>query len=463
MGDSPVPRRPLSASKAGIPLLGTELPFDLDLSRRDLLKIGGSVSLAAFLAACSTGGGGGGGSTTGTTSVGSNQSDTSATGGPRAGMADVSAAFEKATGNKLKVNTVDHGTFQDQISSYLQGTPEDTFTWFSGHRMRFFADQGLAYPVDDVWNKVKGNYTSAFADAVKGNDGHIYGIPVDFYPWAVFYRKSVFQQHNYKIPTNWDDFKSLAAQMKNDGLVPIAIADKDGWPAQGTFDIINLRLNGYDFHIELLTGKQKWTDPRVTNTFKKWAEITPFYNDGVAGMTWQQGADLIVNKKAGMTVLGLFLSQQFPTTDSEDLDFFAFPDMGTQYDAEKALDAPIDIMMAAKKSPTLNKDLSTAKAYLEFWSKGTTQLTMWKRAPGYIPAASDTDTSQFPALTKKAVQIVQSAKKITQFFDRDSRPDFAGPNGMQQFLITFLNNPKADPTVLQGTMQKFWDSLPPEK
>jgi multiple sugar transport system substrate-binding protein len=137
--------------------------------------------------------------------------------------------------------------------------------------------------------------------------------------------------------------------------------------------------------------------------------------------------------------------------------------MGTQYDAEKALDAPIDVMMMAKKSPTLNKDMATAKAYLEFWAKGSTQLTMWQSAPGFIPAASDTDTSSFPALTKKAVQIVSAAKKITQFFDRDSRPDFAGPNGMQQFLLTFISNPKADPAALQGTMQKFWDSLPPEK
>src|SRR6266700_7431247 len=222
MGDSPVPRRPGSASRAGIPLLGTEFPFDLDLTRRDVLKIGGYTSLAAFLAACSTGGGGGGTAGPGTVTVGSNQSDTSATGGPRKGMAHVTAAFEKATGNKVKLNTVDHGTFQDQISSYLQGTPEDSFTWFSGHRMRFFAAQGLASPVDETWDKVKGNFTPAFAEAVKSSDGHVYGIPVDYYPWAVFYRKSVWAQHGYKIPTTWDDFKALAAQMKKDGLVPIA-------------------------------------------------------------------------------------------------------------------------------------------------------------------------------------------------------------------------------------------------
>jgi multiple sugar transport system substrate-binding protein len=433
------------------------------LSRRDAIRLGAMAASSAYLAACSSGAGGGTGSSTGTVTVGSNQSDTSATGGPRKGMADVTAAFEKATGNKVKLNTVDHGTFQDQISSYLQGRPEDSFTWFSGHRMRFFAAQGLASPVDDTWSKVKGNYTAAFAEAVKGNDGHVYGIPVDYYPWAVFYRKSVFAERGYKIPTNWDDFKALAAQMKKDGLTPIAMADKDGWPAQGTFDILNLRLNGYDFHNELLNGKQKWTDARVTNVFKKWAELAPFYNDAPAGMKWQDGVALLVKKQAGMHVIGLFASQEFPATDVNDLDFFAFPDMGTQYDAEKALDAPIDVMMLTRKSPTLNKDMAIARSYLEFWARGSTQVLMWQSAPGYIPAANDADTSTYPALTKKAVQITTQAKRITQFFDRDTRPDFAGPNGMQQFLLTFLSNPNQNPSGLQGTMQNFWDSLPPEK
>jgi multiple sugar transport system substrate-binding protein len=439
---------------------------NLDLTRRDVLKIGGYASVAAFLAACSRAGGSGSPSTStgpGKVSVGSNQSDTSATGGPRKGMADVTAAYQQATGDTLTVNTVDHGTFQDQISSYLQGTPEDTFTWFSGHRMRFFAAQGLATPIDDVWSKVKGNFTSAFAESVKGDDGHVYGVPVDYYPWAVFYRKSVFQAHNYQVPTNWDDFKALCTQMKKDGLVPIAMADKDGWPAQGTFDILNLRLNGYDYHVSLLNGKQKWTDSKVTNVFKKWAEITPFYNEGVAGMTWQQGADLLIQKKAGMMLLGLFVSQQFQASDVGDLDFFPFPDVGSQYDAEKALDAPIDVMMMTKRSPTLNADMAAAKRYLEFWAKGSTQVLMYHSAPGFIPAASDADTSSFDPLTKKAVQIVSQAKRITQFFDRDSRPDYAGPNGMQQFLLNFLANPTANPTSLQSTMQQFWDSLPPEK
>ena len=45
----------------------------------------------------------------------------------------------------------------------------------------------------------------------------------------------------------------------------------DGWPAMGTFDILNMRMNGYEFHIDLMAGKEKWTDPKVKAVFEKWA------------------------------------------------------------------------------------------------------------------------------------------------------------------------------------------------
>jgi multiple sugar transport system substrate-binding protein len=457
----------MGRSKIEVPYTDIKLPLDLDLTRRDILKIAGYGSLAAFIAAC--------GGTTNTNTSGS----VTAKGGkvslgsylsdavPKKGLQDVVDAFTSANGGtKVTVNTVDHGTFQNQITSYLQGTPEDVFTWFSGHRMRFFAKKGLAQPIDDAWNEVKGNFTEGFAASVKGDDGHVYAIPTSYYPWAIFYRKDVFQAGGYKIPTNWDEFKALCAQMKKDNLIPIAFADKDGWPAMGTFDILNLRLNGYDFHTQLCAGQQKWTDPRVASVFKKWAEIAPYYSPAFAGLTWQDAAQQLLHKKAGMYLLGLFVSEQFVGSGNPDdlnqLDFFPFPDVGSQYDAEKALDAPIDVYMLAKKSPTLDADSGQAKAFLEFMSKGSSQLLYFKASPGAIPTANDADQSQYPALTKKAAQIVSSAKRITQFFDRDSRPDFSGPNSMQGFLLRYLANPTQDTSGLQGDMQKFWDSLPPE-
>lgn len=460
--------------------------LDSPISRRNVLKGGAAVAalggVSAFLAACGTSGttaapasqppassgtateappasqpAAGGGSV----HIGSYQSDP----GPKKGMEDIGTAFKTDTGIEAILNTVDHNTFQDQITNYLGGTPDTVYTWFSGFRMKFFAEQGFNVAIDDLWATISSNFTEGFANSVVGNDGKVYGVPVDYYPWCVFYRKSVFADKGYTVPTTWDELKTLADKMKADGLIPIAFGDKDGWPAMGTFDILNLRLNGYDYHVGLMAGDKKWTDPQVTTVFEKWRELIPYQSTDYAGLTWQQAADTLVQKKAGMYLLGLFVSAQFAATndpaDLDDLDFFAFPDLGTEFDAEKALDAPIDTYQIAAKSPNLDAELDNAKAYLEFWSKGATQLIMFANQPGLLPTANDADTSTYTALQKKAVEIVSAAKKITQFLDRDTRSDFAGANGMQSFLQTFLADPNQDLAAYQKTIQDFWDSLPP--
>ena len=118
--------------------------------------------------------------------------------------------------------------------------------------------------------------------------------------------------------------------------------------------------------------------------------------------------------------------------------------------------------MVSKKSPTLSNDMGQAKAFMQFMAKGSSQIIYFQHAPGAIPTASDADQSTYSALTKKAAQIVSQAQKITQYFDRDSRPDFSGAQGMQSFLLKFLANPTADTTQLQQQMQAYLDALPPE-
>ena len=69
-----------------------------------------------------------------------------------------------------------------------------------------------------------------------------------------------------------DALKEAAAKMKAKSSSPLAFADKDGWPAMGTFDQLNFRLNGYDFHVSLMAGNESWTDPKVKAVFTAWAD-----------------------------------------------------------------------------------------------------------------------------------------------------------------------------------------------
>ena len=305
-------------------------------ARRTVLKgmAAGVAGVAAVpvLAACtggSGGGGGGGNSSSKSTSLGSSASDPV----PKkaiAGHGD--RRYETKSGNKVTINTKAHNDFQEQISSYLQGSPDDTFTWFAGYRMQYYAAKGLVAPVDDEWKTLGAdNFGKGIQTASTGDDGKKYFIPNYNYPWAIFYRKSLFSAKGYEIPKTYDDLKTLCAQMKKDGLIPIAFGDKDGWPAMGTFDYLNMRLNGYQFHVDLMAHKESWDQDKVKAVFDQWRAIQPYQDPAALGLTWQESAQKIVNKKAGMYLLGSFVTQQF--TDPAvlaDVDFFPFPTMAEE-------------------------------------------------------------------------------------------------------------------------------------
>ncbi len=380
------------------------------------------------------------GSAGGTVTVGSNYSDAV----PKKAMQNVFDAFTKKTGIQVVVNTVQHETFQEQINNYLQGKPDDVFTWFAGYRMQFFAAQGLASPIDDVWAKVGSNYYEAMKLASTGADGHMYFIPIYNYPWAIFYRKSLFKDKGYQIPRTLDQLKALCDQMKKDGITPFAFADKQGWPAMGTFDILNMRINGYDFHISLMAGKESWTDPKVKQVFQAWQSLLPYHQEGALGRTWEDAAQSLVAKKSGMYLLGSFVGQQFTNpADHDDLDFFPYPEINSQYNQD-SIDAPIDGFMLSKAP----KNPAGAKALLEFLATGEAQNIYLQSDPNDVAAAKDAKTDNYSALQKKAAEIIGQAKHIAQYLDRDTRPDFAS-TVMIPSLQQFLNNPNDIDSLLK--------------
>jgi multiple sugar transport system substrate-binding protein len=422
------------------------------VSRRSvLLGAAGVAGLAAVpsLAACSSSSSGGSSaapassaaaagssaapSASGTVTIGSNYSDAV----PKKAFADTVAAFTSKSGVQGSINTVDHNTFQENINSYLQGKPDDVFTWFAGYRMRFFAGQGLAGDISDVWNTIGGDFAEGFKNASTGDDGKQYFVPLYNYPWAVFYRPSVWKEKGYEIPKTLDALKTLGAQMKKDGLTPIALADKDGWPAMGTFDIINMRVNGYDFHVSLMAGKESWEDQKVKDVFNTWASILDIHTDANAalGATWQEAATTLDQKKSGMYLLGSFVGQQM-TTAKGDFDFFPFPEINPDHGTD-SIDAPIDGFMMAKKP----KNEAGAKALLAFLGSADAANTYLATDPNDVAANKQADASKYNAVQKKAAELIGSTKNIAQFLDRDTRPDFAS-TVMIPSLQTFLKNPK---------------------
>lgn len=423
----------------------------IGMDRRTLLKtLGiGAVSAAALpmLAAC-TGGTAPGASASASTSLtfGSGSSDDV----PKAAYKAVTDAFTAQSKITVTTNVVPHNDFQNKIATYLQGSPDDAFTWFAGYRMQYYAKQGLLSPIDDVWEKIGGGYSDAMKKASTGPDGKMYFVPNYNYPWGFFYRKSLWTEKGYEVPTTFDALKTLSAKMKADGLIPIEFSDKDGWPAMGTFDYINMRLNGYQFHMDLTAHKESWDQKKVTAVFDTWKELLPFQNPAALGMTWQDSAISLGQKKSGMFLLGSFVTQQF--TDPAilaDIDFFPFPEIAME--GQDAVEAPIDGLLLSKKG---GKNQG-AKDFLAFMGTPEGQDAYAKVDPSNIATVKGADTSSFSPLNKKCAETIANAKSISQFFDRDALPAMA-TNVMIPALQGFIKDGSIDVKNLEAQAKALY-------
>jgi multiple sugar transport system substrate-binding protein len=181
-----------------------------------------------------------------------------------------------------------------------------------------------------------------------------------------------------------------------------------------------MRVNGYQYHVDLMAGKGAWDDPKVAKVFDTWTSLLPYHQSDSLGRTWQEAAQSLQQKKSGMYFLGLFVAQQFDEDEQDDIDFFSFPEVDSTIGAD-ALDAPIDGWMMAKRP----KNEAAAKKMLGYLGTGEAGAVIGKSDPGTLAANSKADTSSYGDLKKKAAEIVGSAKSIAQFLDRDTRPDFA--------------------------------------
>lgn len=406
------------------------------VARRNVLRaflLGGTaLGVGGTLAACAGGGSdpgsGSSESPSGTVSFGSNESGTTFAEQREAMAAD----FQDASGVTVEINAVDHNTFQENINTYLQGNADDVFSWFAGFRMRFFADSGLIGDVSDVWPL--DGIADSFKEASTGNDGNQYFVPQSYYPWAVFHRKSTFEENGWTQPTTLDEMVTLMDAMQGAGLVPIAFGDKDGWPAMGTFDMLNMRINGFDYHISLMAGEESWESSEVKAVFEQWAELLPYHQPDSLGRTWQEAAQTLQRNEAGLYILGTFVNEQFPD-DEDDLDFFTFPEIDSAIGAG-AIDAPIDgFCMSANPD-----NEAGAKAWLTYLASPEAAAAAATTGLPFIAANTEADTSVYSELQKKSAQLVGEAENIAQFLDRDTRPDFAS-TVIIPALQEFIGNP----------------------
>ena len=263
----------------------------------------------------------------------------------------------------------------------------------------------------------------------------------------IHYRKSVWESVGATPPETWEELLELCETLQGLGVTPFSFGNDGRWPGMGTFDQLNFRLNGYEYHVDLMAGRESWTDDRTKAVFERWATLLPYHQSDPNGREWQDAGAALVNGETAMMTIGNFVGDLFPNEELDDLDFFPFPILNEEHGLD-TVEAPIDGWVMT----TRGENEAGAKEVLAHMGTALAQDTFLSIAPGVQAPANDVDTSAYNALQTKSANLVQNAKHVTQFLDRDTLPAFANEAG--QAFADFFANPDDIDAILEDLQGK---------
>lgn len=139
-------------------------------------------------------------------------------------------------------------------------------------------------------------------------NGQQWGIPAYGFTYGIAYDKEAMEAVGAdpdKPFETWDEFLDVCEKLKEGGYMPLGMGLKDGYlPAWIGIFLGQQNLNNVNEMIDLMSGKEKFTDPKYSEWLDKLEELWSkgYINDDILSLDFYQGQQLIESKKAVMTL-----------------------------------------------------------------------------------------------------------------------------------------------------------------
>ncbi len=197
----------------------------------------------------------------------------------------------------------------------LGGEPPDSFqvhagqeligTWVKADRMEdltpLFQEQGWmnAFPEGLIKNI--------------GTDKGIWSVPVNIHRSNVlWYIPANLEKWGIKAPTSWDEFFAVAPQLKEKGIVPLALAEN--WTVNHLWESVALAAMGPENWDALWAGKLAFDSPEAMKAWELFGKVLEFTNADASSLSWQQATDMVVDGRAAFNVMGDWAAGYLSTT-----------------------------------------------------------------------------------------------------------------------------------------------------
>ncbi len=224
----------------------------------------------------------------------------------------------------------------------------------------------------------------------------------------------------------------ICATLKKNGITPFTIGTKYLWTAAGWFDFLNLRVNGYDFHMGLMDGDISYEDKRLDKVFDIWGDLARkgYFVENHASLSWQEGQAPMINGDAAMYLMGNFVVSALKEGGlTGKIGYFQFPVIDGNVRTWE--EAPTDSVHIPSKA----KNKADARTFLAFLARPNVQ-SMVANVEGMLPTNNQSPAPSDEFL-KIGFKVLSESAGLAQFYDRDTNPEMAkeGMKGFQEFMV----------------------------
>lgn len=316
-----------------------------------------------------------------------------------------------------------HDGYFDKIKTLAAGNELPDVFIAQGSMIQSFADGGLIKPLNKILDKHpdwKDGFVEGSLDTFKYKN-KFYGIPFNGGPThVIYYNKDILSDVGYdKFPSTWDDFLDLIDKLKDKGVTPISLGNKDKFVLQSVYlSTLGNRFTGTDWFNNLLKDKgAKFTDPEFVKSLKTLKNLADngAFNDDMNSLDDTEQMRPYYKGKAAMTINGNWGSEQIEDNAPDDIykatDVAIFPKVPNEKGPDNA------VAGGAGGAYVINANVSDEKEkkIVKFLQKLTGEKsgeTVIKEGGLPIVQVDDVEKYDMKPLEKKVYNLVQDSEYV---------------------------------------------------
>ncbi|KTD88703.1 ABC transporter substrate-binding protein [Paenibacillus etheri] len=302
--------------------------------------------------------------------------------------------------------------------------PDIGFTWAAGFMDPYVRGNKFAAMDDLLQDELKGKFVAGTTEGYSF-DGKTYALPVELNIVPVYYNKVIFSEFNLQPPQTLDDLKAIIRTLNNNGITPVTLGGKDGWPASFWYMYLADRIGGPDL-MDKAVADQDFTDPSLLEAARQVQELVNLntFIKGYNGLSNDEAKVQFMNGKSAMFVTGTWELPDFTTTTNiaqefkVNIGYFKFPTVeGGKGNVDDWVGGPGTGLFVSKNS----KHALEAKEFVSFFVQKWGEHSVVNA--GVIPATKvDTAAIKLPQMFIDLLNELNKANKVTLYLDTQMKP-----------------------------------------